>query len=388
MFSRRSDFGAELNRISIALQTADTARLDLTVSNPSQAGLAPDAAQTLAAIAAPEAMTYAPEPLGLRSARVAVTDFLAQQGTLADAEHIMLTASTSEAYGLLFKLLCDAGDEVLVPAPSYPLIEHLAQLEDVRIVRYPLRYDGEWHVDVHALRSQVTERTRALIVVSPNNPTGNYLKIEEHNALLALGLPIIADEVFAAYPLHITDHCVRCAADTSRGLVFSLGGLSKVAALPQTKVAWTLVGGEPTRVRQALERLETMADSYLSVSSHAQHALPSLLRASSSTRSRIQQRTQRNLQALQRIVTTEGTGTVLRVEGGWYAVMRVPAVMSDEAWVLDLLEHAHVYVQPGYFYDFESEGYLVLSLLTPETVFAQGAARIVQRVTEVASRGR
>jgi aspartate/methionine/tyrosine aminotransferase len=375
--SSRSSFDLAPNRLSLALARArqeERAILDLTESNPTRAGLPYARATILEALSCADALVYEPAPFGLWSAREAVARELE-----VDPARIVLTASTSEAYGFLFKLLCDPGDEVLVPVPSYPLFEHLARLEAVRAVPYRLAYDGRWHVDVDSLRDAVGPRTRAIITVSPNNPTGSYLKHTELAALASLGLPIVSDEVFASYPLREDPTRATSALEAQGTLVFSLGGLSKLAALPQMKLAWIVVGGDAPDVTDAMARLEVLADAYLSVGTPVQHALPHLLASRGPAEGAIQARTRANLDLLRSRVT--GTaGTLLDVEGGWYATLRVPATRSEETWVVELLEEDGVHVHPGHFFDFEREAYLVLSLLTPEAIFAEGVARMVTRL--------
>ena len=375
--SSRSSFDLAPNRLALALARArqeERAILDLTESNPTRAGLPYARATILEALASADALLYEPSPFGLWSAREAVARELE-----VDPARVVLTASTSEAYGFLFKLLCDPGDEVLVPVPSYPLFEHLARLEAVRAVPYRLAYDGRWHVDVDSLRNAVSQRTRAIVTVSPNNPTGSYLKHDELAALSSLGLPIVSDEVFASYPLREEPTRATTALEAQGTLVFSLGGLSKLAALPQMKLAWIVVGGDAPDVTDAMARLEVLADAYLSVGTPVQHALPHLLASRVSAESAIQSRTRANLELLRSRVT--GTaGTLLDVEGGWYATLRVPATRSEESWVLELLEEDGVHVHPGHFFDFEREAYLVLSLLTPEGIFAEGVGRLVTRL--------
>ncbi len=375
-FSSRSSVDLATNRIARALEAlraSGAPLLDLTLSNPTHAGLAYDAEAIRQAIAAPGALHYEPASFGLPSAREAAARHLG-----VAAERVMLTASTSEAYAFLFKLFCDPGDDVLVPVPSYPLFEHLARLESVRLVPYRLAYDGAWHVDLASVRAARGARTRAVIVVSPNNPTGSYLKRDELAALGELGLPLVSDEVFASYALSARPDARRVGTvlEAPAGLVFAMGGLSKLAALPQMKLAWTAVGGEPSQVRDALARLEIIADAFLSVGAPVQHALPALLAASAATRGAIVARTRDNLAHLRRAV--EGSpASVLDVEGGWSATLRVPATRSEEDWVLALLEQAQVSVQPGHFFDFEREAYLVLSLLTPPDVFREGLSRLL-----------
>jgi aspartate/methionine/tyrosine aminotransferase len=375
--SSRSSFDLAPNCLSLALARArqqERAILDLTESNPTRAGLPYARSTILEALASAEALLYEPSPFGLWSAREAVARELE-----VDPARIVLTASTSEAYGFLFKLLCDPGEEVLVPVPSYPLFEHLARLEAVRAVPYRLAYDGRWHVDVDSLRDAVGPRTRAVVTVSPNNPTGSYLKHAELAALASLGLPIVSDEVFASYPLREDPTRATSALEAQGTLVFSLGGLSKLAALPQMKLAWMAVGGDAPDVTDAMARLEVLADAYLSVGTPVQHALPHLLASRGPAESAIQSRTRANLELLRSRVS--GTaGTLLDVEGGWYATLRVPATRSEESWVLELLAEDGVHVHPGHFFDFEREAYLVLSLLTPEAIFAEGVARMVTRL--------
>ncbi len=339
--------------------------IDLTESNPTRAGIARDDAAILRAIANRAALEYEPMPLGLPRAREEVARRVG-----VDASRVVLTASTSEAYAFLFKLLCDPGDEVLAPAPSYPLLAQLAELESVTLVPYRLRYDGAWHVDLASARGAMSNKTRAILVVSPNNPTGSCIDEDELSALSALG-PIVCDEVFSSYVFRDRPRRVACAATYARsGLVFSLGGLSKLAGLPQMKLAWIVVGGADHLVEKALERLAWIADAYLSVAAPVQHALPALLDAGAVTQQAIDERVRRNLGALDTLV--RGTaGTRLDVEGGWYATLRVPRVRSEMATALRVLERG-IYVHPGAFFGFEDEAYLVVSLLTREQELDEG----------------
>jgi aspartate/methionine/tyrosine aminotransferase len=384
MFSARSSFDLAPNRLAIALQAARASGqpvLDLTESNPTRAAIPYDEAAVLQALGASASLVYEPAPFGLPSARDAVGGELARCGVRVEASRVALTSSTSEAYADLFKLLCDPGDEVLVPRPSYPLFEHLAQLEAVRAVPYAVAYDGAWHVDTASVRAAVTDRTRAVVAVSPNNPTGSYLKRDELRALASLGLPIISDEVFASYPLRDDAARVTSALDAAEApLVFALGGLSKLAALPQMKVAWIAVGGEPRRVEHALARLEIVTDAFLSVATPVQHALPHLLAAGRAAADAIRARTRSNLAWLVAAARSLPV-TVLDVEGGWYATLRLPRTLTEEEWTVGFIARDGVYVHPGHFFDFADEPYVVLSLLTPEPTFRAGAARVLERVT-------
>lgn len=373
-FSTRTAFDARHNRLTRALaerRARGEAVIDLTVSNPTRAGLPYDGDAILRALADPRALQYHPAPFGLPEARAAVA---AELGV--EARRVMLTASSSEAYGWLFKLLCDPGDAVLAPRPSYPLFEQLATFEGVTLDGYELAYDGAWHLD--AARMTVTDRARGVLVVSPNNPTGQRLKRAELEALEALGLPIIADEVFAAYPLHPAPDAISALAAT-RVPAFVLGGLSKLAGLPQLKAGWIALAGPDDAVDEALSRLELIADTWLSVGAPVQHALPALFEASRATTAAIAARVRGNLAALEAAVAGSPV-SVLRAEGGWYAVLAVPRIVDDERWALWLLERDGVRVQPGFFYDFARDGHLVLSLLTPPAPFADGVARLVDRV--------
>ena len=366
--SQRSAFDPTPNALAQAV-ARHPPRFDLTLSNPTAAGLAYPEAVILEALADRGSLRYAPHPFGLPTARQAVADLL---GTSPD--RVVLTASTSEAYAWLFKLLCDPGDDVLCPAPSYPLFEHLARYESVRLNPYRLAYDGAWHVDLDSLRP--TPRTRAVLVVSPNNPTGQYASEEELTHLAEQGLPLVVDEVFAPYRL--------VPGEAPRGLdapgrVFALGGLSKQAGLPQLKAGWIAVGGDDPE--PVMERLELIADTYLSVGSPVQRALPTLLEHR--IESTIRDRVRGNLQTL-RTLTAGSPTSVLRVEGGWSAVLELPRVRSEEAWVLSFLEEDGVRVQPGWLYDFEREAYAVVSLLPPPESFTPGVSRLVARVRHTA----
>ena len=383
MFSQRSEFEESENSIGRRqrqLRAAGVEFLDLTISTPADAGLSHDAT-ILQGLASPTALQYTPDAQGLPSARQALAADLQAAGHVVEIDDLVLTSGTSEAYSYLFKLLCDAGDEVLIPAPSYPLFEHLAQLEGVRVARYPLAYDGSYHIDMPVLRSMVTRHTRAIVVVNPNNPTGSFLKRDEFSSLLDLGLPIISDEVFAPYAFGPGVERVDSVLEARRGLVFALGGLSKAAALPQLKLSFIAMGGEQSAKARARQRLAFIADAYLSVATPVQLALPELLAAGQLLRKQIVQRLRRNLSSVQDICKPPSAITAPSVEGGFYAVLRLPRVMTDEEWTLRLLDEERVVVQPGFFYDFRDESMLVLSLLPEPEQFALGLQRIQQCVS-------
>ncbi|HTT69918.1 MAG TPA: pyridoxal phosphate-dependent aminotransferase [Anaeromyxobacteraceae bacterium] len=379
--SRRSDFDLAANRVADRLLGAEGREdlIDLAESNPTRCGLGWPAELLARALAGQDLGRYRPSPFGLGEARAAVASYL--QGHLArvDPSQVVLTASTSEAYAYLLELLCDPGEEVLVPAPAYPLLEVLGRLASVALVRYPLRYDGTWHLDLPALEAAVTGRTRAVVVVSPSNPTGALLAPEEHAALEALcagrGLALIGDEVFADTALGET----ASVASRDGCLAFHLSGLSKVCGLPQLKLSWLAVSGPPREAGRALERLAMIADAFLSVASPVQQALPALLGDRERFLAPLRQRLAANRAELARLSGDGAPFGPLRSGGGWSAVLRMGEAEDEEQVCLDLLEDG-VRVHPGFFFDFERPGHLVLSLLPEPAEFARGAARVARRL--------
>ncbi|MBI4877514.1 MAG: pyridoxal phosphate-dependent aminotransferase [Acidobacteria bacterium] len=386
VFTRRLDWNLHPNRISEALarrRAQGLPILDLTESNPTTAGLDYPAAEIAAAFDIPAALVYQPAPAGLAQARETVAAYYAGRGVAVDPGQILMTASTSEAYAYLFKLLADPGDEILAPRPSYPLFEFLAGLESVRLVHYPLLYDHGWMIDFARLGEATSAGARAVVIVNPNNPTGSFIKREELEQLVDFcaqrGLAIIADEVFSDYTFGADPWRVETLASVTGVLTFSLSGLSKVSGLPQMKLGWIVAGGPPELRQTALERLELIADTYLSVGAPVQHAFPRLLPAGVKVKHQIQLRTETNLSFLRSSMTRDSACRALPVEGGWYAVLQVPRVHTEEEWTLALLDRDGVLVQPGFFFDFESEAYLVVSLLTESGVFQEGIRRLLGR---------
>lgn len=358
--------------------------IDLTESNPTRAGLAypPDLLTPLASAAG---LAYAPQPFGQEAARAAVVADYARRGVATSLDRVCLAASTSEAYAWLFKLLCDPGDRVLVPRPSYPLFEHLTALECVEASPYELDLHGHWRIDVDALTRQIDERTKAVLVVSPNNPTGSVTDRAELDALAAVcaahDLVLIGDEVFADYRLD-GEAPAPSVIEQDRAVAVSLGGLSKSVGLPQVKVAWMAVGGPASGASRVMAGLEIIADTFLSVSTPAQVALPELLARGAVVREEIRARTARNLAALASAVTSVPAVTLLSPAGGWCAVLQVPSMRHEEALVLTLVEQDGVLVHPGYFFDFPREAFVVVSLLVAPDDFDAGVARVLARVTE------
>jgi aspartate/methionine/tyrosine aminotransferase len=384
-FSKRLAWGAQENPLARAEAERRASGLpffDLTLSNPTQAELPYPAAAIAQALSDPGAASYQPSPRGLLPARTAVAMDYARRGATVDASHIFLTASSSESYALLFKLLGNPGQAVLVPEPSYPLFDYLACLEGLTPRPYRLAFDGGWHIDFQSLDfSDVA----ALVVVSPNNPTGSYLGAKDCGRLEALaaehGLAVIADEVFADFPLApAADAVTAMAGRPGPALTFSLGGLSKASGLPQMKLGWIAASGPAELVDLALGNLELVADTYLSVGTPVQLALPKLLELGADIRHAIHERILRNHQALANQIGPHSPCTLLPAEAGWSAILRVPEIVSDEEWALRLLRDDGVLAQPGYFFDLHMGATLVVSLLTPPATFDHGVARILAAV--------
>ena len=434
MFSERTNWKLGLNRFTQAVDEvrASGAKIvDLTVSNPTRAGLEYDEGGILQALASPRGLDYDPQAKGLLVAREAVAGYYRDRcagggrevagavstgddtGSVVDPERVVLTTSTSEGYSFVFRLLCNAGDELLVPKPSYPLFEFLADLQDVRLVPYPLIYDHGWQMDFHSLAGAVTARTRGVVVVHPNNPTGSFVSEGERAELNVFcrerGLAVVVDEVFLDYgvddfedgprsnprslhaPVDRASPIHRLGRDDSAGeltghtsfvgndevLTFTLSGVSKISGLPQMKVAWVVTSGPEEIAAEAMGRLEVIADTYLSMNAPVQWAVPVLLEQRKSIQRQLMERVRRNVDELDRQLAGQKACERLRVDGGWYAVLRVPVTRSDEELAIELVRKKAVVVHPGHFYDFPGDGYLVLSLITAEGEFAEGMRRVL-----------
>ena len=389
MFSHRTDWKLAPNRFTEAqreLQAAGAEILDLTIANPTCADLHYETEAILTALVDPHAMIYDPQPKGLRSAREAVAAYYRKQHEEfdVDPESLVLTTSTSEGYSYVFRLLSNPGDEILVPKPSYPLFEFLAGLEDVKLTPYPLIYDHGWQIDFPSLHKAVQPRTRALVVVHPNNPTGSYASAQEQSELNSFcrkyNLSLIVDEVFLDYAHDGAPR--RTFATNNEVLSFTLSGISKISGLPQMKLAWIAVSGPGEQVSAAMARLEIIADTYLSMNTPVQLAAPVLLEQRNSIQPLLLDRIRENLAELDRLLAGKKSCTRLQVDGGWYAVVRVPATQSDEDLAIDILRKGNVLVHPGHFYDFPTDGYLVVSLITPPRQFREGMARALDVVGE------
>jgi len=357
-----------------ALRVAGAPLLDLTVSNPTEVGLFTDNGW-LTHLNKPTSARYCPEAFGLASARAAIASTYAARGLAVEPHQIVLCSSTSEAYSWLFTLLADPGDSILIPTPSYPLLDHLASFAGLRTRNYGIGYDGAYFIDTDSVRAALEPETRAVVLISPNNPTGSFTRRDELRALEQLSLPLISDEVFADYRLSSRPPDLPSVLDADAGLVFSLGGLSKSHAWPQLKLAWIVVAGPLELRMQALNRLEFIADTYLSVGTPVQEALPELIALGAERQARVLRRLKANFDALESL--TRGSPVSVRpVQGGWSSVVGLPLTKPDD-WATNLLVQQGVLVQPGWFYDFEDERLVVLSLLTPEAEFSEGVRRMV-----------
>ncbi len=391
MFAQRTNWNLTPNRLSQALaahRAAGKPLLDLTISNPTECGFTYDGPGILEALSNPAALSYEPNPKGLESARQAVAAYYAARNDDVSPEDIFLTTSTSEAYSYVFRALCNPGDELLIPQPGYPLLDFLADIQDVRLVRYPLVYlEGDreavnghgWRIDFHSLEQAITPRTRGVVVVHPNNPTGNFAKAPEmaklNDICSAREIAIIADEVFLDFSL---EENPRASFATNAGaLTFTMSGLSKICGLPQMKAAWLVVGGPAQLKREALARLEVIADTFLSINAPVQLAIPVLLEQRHALQKQLMSLVRRNLTELDRQLAGQNVCTRLAVEGGWYAIVRVPATRPDEDLAMDLLSKKGLYLHPGHFYDFPSDGYLIVSMITGELQFSSGIDRIL-----------
>lgn len=349
---------------------------DLTASNPTEEGIAYPSEAILEALALPGSLRYTPDPFGLPQAREAVEQYYASKNIIRRASEIVLTSGTSEAYAWLLTMLCDVGDDILVPVPSYPLFDYLARLHDVDVRSYQLRYDGEWHIAWDSVEQALTKRTRAIVLVNPHNPTGMFIKRDELARLNQIAeqhrLALIVDEVFAEYGRGEDDRRVTSTAANERVLTFTLNGISKLCGLPQMKIGWLLVSGPPALREEALQRLEIVADTFLSVNTPVQVALPQLLQLGDRVRAAIQVRLLDHYVYIEQAFSANSPITLLNSEGGWYAVLKIPQTKTEEKWAMQLLSEEGVLVYPGYYFDFVENGYLVISLLTRSESFRKG----------------
>jgi alanine-synthesizing transaminase len=380
MFSRRTEWNLQPNRLTLAHQEALSGGrkiIDLTISNPTRTEIEYDESAILEALANPKSLDYDPQPKGLLSAREAVSQYYAPT---IDPESLILTTSTSEGYSFVFRLLCNPGDEILIPKPSYPLFDFLAELQDVSLVPYSLIYDHGWQIDFHSVKKAITRKSRGIVLVHPNNPTGSYISAQEHQHLNELcrrhKFALIVDEVFLDYA-HDRDHNPSFATNED-ALTFTLSGISKISALPQMKLAWITTSGPPAEVFPAMQRLEVIADTYLSLNVPVQLAAPVFLEQRKTIQPQLMNRVRANLAELDRQLAMQKSCTRLVIQGGWYAVLRIPVTRSDEDFAIELLQCTGVLVHPGHFYDFPGDGHLILSLIAVQKEFHSGIAAVLE----------
>ncbi|MFI5253238.1 MAG: pyridoxal phosphate-dependent aminotransferase [Bacteroidota bacterium] len=383
MFSTRTNWQRKPNRLTALfneLRDSGKQILDLTVSNPSECGFTYPSKEIIAALGTTRSMHYQPEPQGIIPARKAVCNYYKSKELDIAPHQVFLTASTSEGYSTVFKLLCNAGDDVLIPKPSYPLFDFLAQINDVHLSEYSLRYDGEWHIDIDSLVEAVTPMTKAICLIHPHNPTGMFIKKIEYEKLIAIAternLALIVDEVFLDYGFEENALRHSSTAGERRVLTFTMNGISKMIGLPQMKLGWIVLSGPDNILLEASHRLEILCDTFLSVNTPVQEALAVFLKTGDIIQDQIRERTKNNFTHLSHSINEDGQCSVLQSEGGWYGIIRVPRIKSDEEWCIDLLKQYGVYLYPGYFFDFVEEGYLIVSLLVEEEKFKEGVKRI------------
>jgi aspartate/methionine/tyrosine aminotransferase len=391
-FSRRTDWQRQPNRLSATLETLRSRGkpiFDLTTTNPTECGIGYPEGAILSSLSNPLSLAYQPNPRGLPAARESICSYYREKGIGVDPSNLFLTASTSEAYSLLFKLLCNAGDRILIPQPSYPLFDYLSRLDDVESRYYRLKYDSGWSIVLDSVSECITAATRAIVIVNPHNPTGMFLTDADYRAMKKIAaehsLALIVDEVFIDFSLDPQKKTYSTAGEQDV-LTFTLNGISKMAGLPQMKLGWIVVGGGRMPVAEASERLEILCDTFLSVNTPVQLALPGLLAAGATVRTNILARIRSNYGRLCEIAPKDCVCAVLECEGGWYGILRVPRLMSDEDWSVELLESTGVHLYPGYFFDFETEGFLVVSLLVEEKMFETAARQLVEFVASRAGK--
>jgi aspartate/methionine/tyrosine aminotransferase len=382
MFADRIRWNLEENRLSQAVarsRATGRAFVDLTVSNPTRCGFSYASKAILAALSNPGALDYDPQPFGMLAARQAVVEYYAAHGVNMPAASVLLTTGTSEAYSHAFRLLCNAADEALISTPGYPLLDYLADINDVRLVRYPLFYDHGWQINLQQLQRRITAKTRAIIVVHSGNPTGQFVSPAEREELAALcvrhDLVLVADEVFLDFPIDAAQP--QTFANQADALTFTLGGLSKMCGLPQVKFAWIAVTGPDSLKQDALARLEVIADSYLSMNAAVQLAAPALMQQRFSFGEQVRARIHDNLAELDRQLAASTQCTRLEAQGGWSVILRAPVLADGEETAVRLLETHGVLVQPGHFYDLPGDACFVVSLLTQTGEFAEGIRRFL-----------
>jgi aspartate/methionine/tyrosine aminotransferase len=385
MFAKRTQWNMSPNALSRKLndyRKEGIQYLDLTISNPTRCGFQYPVNEILAAYHHAENLDYKPEPKGMIEARKAVCDFYQAKGHSLDPAHLILTASTSEAYSFLFKLLADPDDEILVPTPSYPLFDYLAGLNDVKVRPYSLFYDQRWCLDFQSIKDRITPRTQAMVLVNPNNPTGSSFTEIEYREIInicqAHNLPIISDEVFMDFPF--AGKTMKSFLGEEGVLCFVLGGLSKTLALPQMKLSWIYASGPESILKESLDKLEMIADTYLSVNTPVQNALPELLRLSVVIQEQVLKRINDNQMVIHGFLPNLFDSECLQSEGGWSAILKLPWGIAEDKFTLQLLEEDKLYLHPGFFFDIPGNRSIVMSLLTDVKTMQQGLEILEKRI--------
>ena len=389
MFSTRTSWHRHPNRLTRILDSRRKDGLpvyDLTKSNPTECSIPYPEKAIRDAVSRSDMFRYQPDPRGLLSARKAVADMELQRGVRVTPDNVFLTASTSEAYSILFRLLCNPGESVLAPKPSYPLFDFLTRVNDVTLQFYQLRYDGDWHIDLDSLERAVSPASRAMIIVHPHNPTGMFIGRAEYLELRQFALRhhlyLIVDEVFSEYPFDDSRDFVRSAAPEGDVLTFTLDGISKMYGLPQMKLGWILVSGPGSLVNEAAGRLEILLDTYLSVNTPVQAALPDLMIAGTTIRDSIRERIRSNYRSLKELILQNSPVSLLGGSGGWYAILRVPGIKTDEEWAIELLQKRGILLHPGYFFEFEEGAYLLVSLIVEPELLGNKAADVIDYIRQ------
>lgn len=389
MFSARTSWQRHPNRLTRILDSRRKDGLpvyDLTKSNPTECGFHYPEKAIRDAVSRSDMLRYQPDPRGLLSARNAIAEMELRRGVRISPDNIFLTASTSEAYSILFRLLCNPGESVLVPKPSYPLFDYLTRVNDVTLQFYQLRYDGEWHVDFDTLKRALSPASRALIIVHPHNPTGMLISRGEYAEIRRFALRhrliLIVDEVFSEYLFNDSPDFVRSADPEGDVLTFTLDGISKMYGLPQMKLGWMLVSGPSSPVNEAAGRLEILLDTYLSVNTPVQAALPDLVTVGATIRDSIRDRVRSNYRSLKELIQKDCPVSLLNGSGGWYAILQVPVIKTDEEWSIELLQNRGILLYPGYFFEFEGGAYLLVSLIVEPELLGSGAAGVIDYIRQ------
>ena len=387
MFSKRTQWTTIPNRISLLVEQKrrrGETIIDLTESNPTICGFDYPEKEILSALSQESVMKYKPEPRGLLQAREALSAYYTSFGIYINPEQIVFTSSTREAYSFLFKLLCNVGDNVLIPRPSYPLLEFLSQINDIEPKQYRLIYDGEWHIDFESLKMNLTNRTKAILLVHPNNPTGSYITQKEFDEICNLAAEhqcaIIIDEVFLPYSINSDNPKQYILEIPDSVLTFSLNGISKLIGLPQLKLSWIIIQGNSQFRAEVLNRLDILTDTFLSVNTPVQFALPTLLKYAPDIQKQILSRIRSNYTSLLNCFA-QSKGSILNTEGGWYGILKLPQKQSDEDLILEFLMKANILLFAGHLFELEQHSTVITSLLPPTNTL-QEALREIFHIVE------